>query len=316
MSEAQEHLWFTRRHGQVRGPFPQRQITRYVLLGRIREDDELSADREIWNPLRELPQLIPEEMKNVVTDEDRQRLREARLRADERRGGDRRLASERLQVDDGERDERRRASDRRQEEDSVMLRHREARRVVLDQARAPATPTCGPMCGRALAAALLLLMVFFWFTPEQPDVQPDCSAPPAPEVDWSNCRMPGVTAEQADLHGARASNMDLTGAHLVGSRLDGADLAYTTLDLADLRRADLSNVRLTGAGLRNADLRSARLAGADLSYADLRGARLEGAVLNGARLDHAIWLGGEQCQPGSVARCLVIGVAQASGDPP
>lgn len=313
MSEVQEHLWFTRRGGQVRGPFPQRQVMRYVLLGRICEDDELSADRETWNPLRELPQLIPEEMRNVVTDEDRQRLREARLRADERRGGDRRLGSERLQVDNGD---RRRASDRRQEEDSVMLRHREARRVVLDQARAPATLTCGPMCGRALTAALLLLIAFIWFTPDRPASRPDCSAPPAPEVDWSNCRMPGVVAEQADLRGARAGNMDLTGAVLVGSRLDGADLAYTTLNLADLRRADLSSARLTGAGLQNADLRGARLAGADLSYADLRGARLEGAVLNGVRLDHAIWLNGEQCQPGSVARCLVPGVAQAPGGRP
>lgn len=313
MSEAQEHLWFTRRDGQVRGPFPQRQITRYVLLGRIREDDELSADRETWNPLRELPQLIPEEMKNVVTDEDRQRLREARMRADERRGGDRRLGSERLRVDNGE---RRRASDRRQEEDSEMLRHREARRAVLDQARAPASPTCGPVCGRALAAALLLLIVFVLFTPERPASHPDCGAPPAPEVDWSNCRMPGMVAEQADLRGARVGNMDLTGANLVGSRLAGADLAYTTLNLADLRRTDLSNARLTGAGLQSADLRGARLAGADLSYADLRGARLEGTVLNGARLDHAIWLNGEQCQPGSVARCLVIGVAQASGERP
>lgn len=313
MSDAQDHLWFTRRDGQVRGPFPQRQITRYVLLGRIREDDELSSDRETWNPLRELPQLIPEEMKNVVTEEDRQRLREARMRADERRGGDRRLGSERLE---GESGERRRASDRRQEEDSIMLRHREARRAVLDQARTPAAPTCGPICGRALVAALLLLIVFFWFTPKQPASRPDCGALPAPGVDWSNCRMPGLVAEQADLQGAHAGNMDLTGANLVGSRLSGANLAYTTLNLADLRRADLSNARLIGAGLQNADLRGARLAGADLSYADLRGARLEGAVLNGARLEQAIWLNGEQCQPGSVARCLVIGVAQAPGGQP
>ena len=308
MSEAQEHLWFTRRDGQVRGPFPQRQITRYILLGRLRGDDELSVDREIWSSLDELSQLLPEEMKNVVTDEDRQRLHEARLRADERRGGDRRLGSERLQIDTGA---QRRASDRRQEEDAEVLRHREARRAVLDQSRTPAPSTWCPLYSRALAAALLLLIVFFWFTPERSVSHPDCDAAPAPGVDWSNCRMPGLVAEQTDLRAARAGNMDLTGADLAGSRLNDADLAYTTLDLSDLRHTDLSGARLTGAGLQNADLRGARLAGADLSYADLRGARLEGAVLHGARLDHAIWLNGERCQPGSVARCLVIGVAQA-----
>ena len=34
--------WFTRREGVIRGPFPAGEITRYILLGRIRLDDELS----------------------------------------------------------------------------------------------------------------------------------------------------------------------------------------------------------------------------------------------------------------------------------
>jgi hypothetical protein len=34
--------WYTRREGIVRGPFEPGHITRYILLGRIRLDDELS----------------------------------------------------------------------------------------------------------------------------------------------------------------------------------------------------------------------------------------------------------------------------------
>jgi len=58
MTQAQEHLWCTRRDGHVRGPFPQAQISQNILLGRIREDDELSFDRETWTPVRDLPHLI------------------------------------------------------------------------------------------------------------------------------------------------------------------------------------------------------------------------------------------------------------------
>lgn len=302
MTDAREHLWYTRRAGHVRGPFPQRQISHCILLGRIRDGDELSTDQETWLPLEQLPQLIPEVMKNVVTEEDRQRLQAARRRADERRGGDRRLGSERMQGDTGE---RRRASDRRDEEDADMLRHRELRRAVLEAGRAPGTVSCGRQCRYLVLSLAVLAAVFFVFTPDDTPASADCTARPAPQVNWNNCRMSGLVAEQADLRGARARNMDLTGARLVGARLAGADLAYTLAHLADLRYADLAGAQLTGTGLRAADLRGARLVDVDLSYADLREARLEGADLSMARLGNALWIDGRVCAPGSVGQCLV-----------
>lgn len=302
MTDAREHLWYTRRAGHVRGPFPQRQITHCILLGRIGDDDELSTDRETWLPLQQLPQLIPEVMKNIATDEDRQRLQAARLRADERRGGDRRLGSERMQADTGE---RRRASDRRDAEDAGMLRHRELRRNVLDEGRAAAGVPCGRQCRYLLLSLAVLATVLFVFTPDDTPASADCAASPAPQVNWNNCRMSGLVAEQADLRGARARNMDLTSARLVGARLAGADLAYTLLHMADLRYSDLGGAQLTGAGMRAADLRGARLVGVDLAYADLREARLEGADLSRARLGSALWIDGRICAPASVGQCLV-----------
>jgi hypothetical protein len=304
MADAQEHLWYTRRYGHVRGPFPQQQITHYILLGRIRQDDHLSMDRELWTPVQELQHLIPEVMRHVESEEDRQRLHLARLRVDERRGGDRRLGSERMSAEPRK---QRRENDRRQDEDVETLRHRELRRSVLDEGRAVKVGPCGPQCRRLLGAVVALVIIFALFTPDAPPPAADCSAAAGPQVNWSNCQMPGLVAEQANLHGAQARNMDLTGARLVGANLISADLAYTQLDLADLRRADLSNARLTGASLRGADLRGTRLAGADLSYANLSDARLEGAVLSETRFDNTIWTDGRVCQPGSVAQCLVAG---------
>lgn len=302
MTEVHKHLWYTRRAGRVRGPFPQRQISHCILLGRIRDDDELSMDQETWLPLRELPQLIPEVMKNVVTEEDRQRLEAARRRADERRGGDRRLGSERLQPDNGE---RRRASDRREEEDAELLRHRESRRSLLDKDRAGEGLRCGRQCRYLLLSLAAIAVVFAVFTPDSAPTASDCAAPPAPSVVWNNCRLSGLVAEQADLRGAQARNMDLTGARLLGARLTGADLAYTLLHLADLRYSDLGGAQLTGAGLRAADLRGARLVDVDLSYADLREARLEGADLSLAKLGNTLWIDGRVCAPSSVGQCLV-----------
>lgn len=301
MTGTDEHLWYTRRNGHVRGPFPQRQISHCILLGRIGDNDELSVDREHWHTLAELPHLIPEVMRNVVTEEDRQRLQMARMRADERRGGDRRLGSERMCPDDSE---RRRASDRRQDEEDEILRHREIRREILDAGRNADDGPCGPYCRRVLIFVALLSLLFAVFTPDSDYAPADCAAPAAERVVWNNCKLPGLEAEQANLRGALARNMDLTSARLVAANLIGADLAYTSLNLADLRRADLSNARLTGAGLRGADLRGARLAGTDLSYADLREAKMENVELSETRFDNAIWVDGRVCRPGSVDRCL------------
>ncbi len=300
MTEVQEHLWCTRRNGCVRGPFPQAQISQNILLGRIRTDDELSLDRESWTPVRELPHLIPDVMKDIDTEEGRQRLQEARIRADERRHNERRRGSERMRADSGE---RREGFDRRQAETADIVHQRDVRRRVVDIAPSIDDSPCGRQCKIALAIIGLLTIVFVVFTPDAPETRPDCSAPAAPQVNWSNCKMPGLAAEQANLRGAQVRNMDLTSARLVGANLIGSDLAYTFLNAADLRQADLSNARMTGAGLRAADLRGTRLAGADLSYADLREARLEGAVLAETRFDNAIWTDGRTCKPGSVGQC-------------
>ena len=76
--------WYARRNGTVRGPFTDEHIARYILLGRIRLIDELSLDRVRWRPARDCPELFPEELLQLSSWEDYQKLVVARMKIDER----------------------------------------------------------------------------------------------------------------------------------------------------------------------------------------------------------------------------------------
>ncbi len=289
-------LWYTRRDGQVRGPFPEPVIEGHILLGRIREDDELSRDREHWKPLSQLPELIPEVMRRVVTDEDRARLEQARLHADER------VSDRRADASDWQGPNRRR-DDRRRPESAQIVEHRRAwntmRRDLAGDRRSLATPT--------LAMVLVVIVaigLFVWFVPVQQDASvPDCGADAAPGVNWSYCHLEGLRARGADLRGANLANANLTGADLERSRLSAGDLSYANLGAANLRGADLAEARLVGAVLSRANLDQTDLRSADLSYANLLGAQLERADLSRAMLGQAIWVDGRLCSPDSIGTC-------------
>jgi hypothetical protein len=77
--------WYTRREGKVRGPYSPDEVTRYILLGRIRLGDELGQDGRHWKPVMKCTQLLPEELSGEPSWEHYQRLVMARVNADERR---------------------------------------------------------------------------------------------------------------------------------------------------------------------------------------------------------------------------------------
>ena len=76
--------WYVRKGGETYGPFAGGQVTREILLGRIRKQDEISTDLEHWSRLGALPQLVPEAMQHTQTEQGRRHLLLARLREDER----------------------------------------------------------------------------------------------------------------------------------------------------------------------------------------------------------------------------------------
>ena len=105
--------WYARRDGVVRGPFTVLAVSRYILLGRIRLDDELSEDRVSWQPAGSLAELLPDEVRTLSSWADYQQLVMSRLQVDERRHERRKY---RAGVAGQPDDERRSGQDRRTED--------------------------------------------------------------------------------------------------------------------------------------------------------------------------------------------------------
>lgn len=317
-----QQLWYTRRGKEIRGPFPAPQITRFILLGRIIDTDELSIDQIAWQKVTDIPVLIPGELKANLSDpQAHERLLIARMREDERSARDRRDEADK----DAPAVERRceSSSERRRYEEEKMVRHREIKTAIAEASRHRKQN----YFMRGVLATLVLggIITAAWiYQPWQKDADiVNCNAPPAPWVNWNNCLMEGTRLIATDLRGARLRNANVASGDLSGSQLGGADLSYTNLVGASLLNAQMAQAVLVGANLRNArlinadlqganmayailqgaDLSSADLSNADLSDADLRGANLIATKLSGAKLDNAIWLDGTPCQLGSVGEC-------------
>jgi len=295
---SRQRLWYIRHEGVVSGPFPSGGVRRFVLLGRVSLQDEVSSDREIWQGVAQVPEVVPPEVRKALAGGLLNEILPARLGEDERTGLDRRKRSEaaptRKQLQE-------RKGERRQEEPELVQRHRlaktELRRQLQQRKRSwPAVLVFG-----LLVLAAVGYGIYLGNGPVITD--PDCMARPAPGVNWRNCRLPGLQAEFSDLRGAVLSNAQLPDARFSGSNFTAADLRYAVLNGADLSHGDFHNARMMGAGLRNANLAYADFTGADLRFAVLAGAHLSGAVLTGARLDNALWVDGRKCLPGSLGEC-------------
>lgn len=318
-----KQLWYTRRGNEIRGPFPAQQISRFILLGRIHDSDELSVDQHEWQKVSDVPILIPEELKTDLSDpKAHERLLIARMREDERNARDRRDENE---ADNPVSERRQRSSDeRRSDEEEDIIRHREIKTAITEAAKHRQQNYF--LRGMLVTFILVGIVTGAWvYQPWQPQDNElvNCNAAPQPWVNFSNCLMDGVKMVNADLRGARMRNANLAGSDLRGSQLGGADLAYSNLVSAQLSAAMLNQAVLVGANLRNANLENAdltnanlayailqgtvlnntNLTGADMSNADLQGADLATAKLDGAKLDKAIWIDGSVCLAGSIGEC-------------
>ena len=289
-------LWYVRRAGATRGPLPPGQVSREILLGRIRDGDELSPDHEYWRPLAQLPQLQPSVVRHADTPEGRRHLLLARLREDERRH-ERRVAGF---APDGA---NRRHGDRRNIASfDVMAQREPAAHRVAAETQAEERNLLLPVAV-ILIAVLTLAMYFLWYQPMPSGSLPNCQAAPKPGINWSGCTLTGRDLRRAPLSGAKLGSSVLANVDLRDANLVGADLSDANLDGADLRGANLQTASLKGAILRGAKLANADLRDTDMTYAELQGADLSAAQLQGARLDRAIWTDGRVCAPESVGEC-------------
>ncbi len=81
---ADESQWYVQKGSRVQGPYSTHEVGRYLLLGRVRNTDRVSRDGELWEPVTQVPELIPEELLDLDTDIGWQRFVNARSREDQR----------------------------------------------------------------------------------------------------------------------------------------------------------------------------------------------------------------------------------------
>ena len=77
--------WYVQKGSRVLGPFSAGEVGRFLLLGRVRRTDRVSRDGELWEPVTQVPELVPEELLDLDTVPGWARFRDARDAGDERR---------------------------------------------------------------------------------------------------------------------------------------------------------------------------------------------------------------------------------------
>ena len=256
-------LWWVKRAGEPKGPFPTAVLENNIRQGRVRADDQLSLDGQAWRPAREVPDFAP------LWDAESSELS---IRVDER-GGERRS-----DVAGGP---GRSAEDRRIPEDPLLIARRErANRVWSGLRQRPARLNPVPF----IILAALVAGVFVLSTRGTRLGADDarCSAPAAPEINWEYCNLVTRDLRGQDLSRANLRNAKLSGVDLSGANLERADLAYADLAGAVLRETKFNGARLVGARLNTAQVAGSAFSEADLSYADF-----SQAVISDARFDRA-----------------------------
>lgn len=81
---ANDDKWYTQRGSRLHGPYSRETIHRYLLLGRIKNSDRVSKDGAMWEPITQVPELIPEELLDMGSDFGWENYLKVREQVDER----------------------------------------------------------------------------------------------------------------------------------------------------------------------------------------------------------------------------------------
>ncbi len=294
--DKKQKLWYTRRSGKIKGPFPSGTLRRFILVGRVKPTDQISLDRKRWQGVMEVPEVVPPEVRKAADEGNLDAVLPTQLREDERDGRERRLDNAKDFADQ-------RKGQRRREEPELVQRHRNAKselRKLSNKRRRT------PYLGVVAISLLILVLIGVGLYIGRPDAipDPDCSAKAGPGVNWRNCRLDAVRSESVNLEDANLNSTILRRAKFSGSIFNRADMRYADLSGSDLSYAEFSDTRMIGINLQGADLTNADFNNSDLTYANLNNSSLGGAKLDGAKLEKAIWFDGSVCGPGSVGRCV------------
>lgn len=84
LTTGEEQHWYVQSGSRVQGPFSTTEVGRYLLLGRVRNTDRVSRDGELWEPVTQVPELIPEELLDLHSESGWNRFLDSRSALDER----------------------------------------------------------------------------------------------------------------------------------------------------------------------------------------------------------------------------------------
>jgi len=277
--------WFIRRKGSpIKGPFPSGQIEQYLLLGRFVLSDEVSNDKIEWNKISTIPHLIPEILISAKYDElAQQKLASKKRWADERRG----LITERP-----ERERRNVEAKESNRHDSKLVNLKKQKLIIA-------------YIQITLVILLVSVIAFlsFQYMPENIVSVANCSAKPAPNVNWTNCQKVGLRLSNIDMNNALVSSASLTGVKLTNVDFSDANFSYTELSISKISNVNFSNAKLVGAIIRNSVLINVNFHKSDLQYINLTGSTLRNANFSNANLSNAIWIDGRKCGLNSIGVC-------------
>jgi hypothetical protein len=292
-----QRLWYCRRGERISGPYPRQTVLDFLLLGRLRPEDEASPDQTEWRPLSEWGEfdVLPKTVSSPAAEQEEVNWQLERLAAAKRWADERVLADRRRKNDEA--GGKRAGKDRREDEPPEMA----SLRVIREELRTVPVRNGSHLRFFWLLMGLIVIVALgLWLLQPESTLKvylasgkADCAAPPLPNVNWRGCDKAGAMLEDANLNGAT----------LVKAKLNGAQMARVNLVYANLRDADLSFADLRGVALLGANLNHTDLRGADLRGADLREAELDDAVLDDALLDGARWRDGRLCAAESLGRC-------------
>lgn len=79
-----ESQWYVQKGARVQGPYSTTEVGRFLLLGRVRNTDRVSRDGELWEPVTQVPELIPEELLDLDDPQGWERFMTQRRQVDER----------------------------------------------------------------------------------------------------------------------------------------------------------------------------------------------------------------------------------------
>lgn len=289
MKKSSKGRWYIKHEGSVQGPFPNKLIGRYLILGRITEETLVSQDKTHWSEVKNYPAMVPEVVKEAGTAEGDRALMLARIREDER-------SSRSAESDEFD--------DRREEEEEVVQLHRQIRDDVIYGYHAEPKKR---LLYISIVALFVITFIIVYLASDSGDGArlTDCTASPEPGINWSGCNKAEVMLRNRNLQQANFRNAKLISADLSASQLQQADFAYADLSRAILVSAQLQQANFIGANLYQVNFQGADLSGANFSHAELLGSQLNGANLSSAIFDNAIWVNGEKCLPGSLGACLL-----------